>query len=486
MTQPLRPLALLLLLLAAGPAAAAQFIVDAPQDTVDANPGDGLCADAEGACTLRAAIMEANRTEFADVVSLPTGVYLLTRPSVGSVFDEANGSLVVNEPLVLQGGEKSSTVIDASAAGDRALHIFASAKVQDLTIEGGATTADGGGARVAIGAGRVELRRAIVEENAANNGGGVALAGAGGEALISDCVIRSNTATLNGGGLVNGSSAALAIEATAFLDNAAGRSGGALVAGSARIVNATIAGNSATESFGGGVFGNAGTLIEHSTIADNSGQPDLESSAASPMRLRASILRGSCRDAGDVDSLGGNVASDASCGLDGPDDVENADAMLAPLAEVLGPRYIFALQAGTPAEDRAGSEACPFSDAIGGLRDLPCDSGAFELGAGCFDDDLDAYFGFEVPVDPGACDGAPGPMDCRDDFFCWNDGGLDLPANLEDEDCDAVADSPTPEELLRRVVAAEDQGHDAGSVVLLLRIIAGQELPCGGLRLIAT
>ncbi|MBZ0252343.1 MAG: hypothetical protein K8I02_03295, partial [Candidatus Methylomirabilis sp.] len=235
-----------------------------------------------------------------------------------------------------------------------------------------------------------------------------------------------------------------------------------------------------------GVFGNAETLIEHSTIVGNTGAPDLEGSTASPMPLRGSILDGSCRDAGDVDSLGGNVASDGSCGLDGPNDVENSDAMLGALIETLGPRYVFPITFGSPATGRGDAGTCPVADARGGLRSLPCDSGAFEIGSGCFDDDLDGFFGFEVPVDPGACDVAPGPMDCRDDLFCWNDDGLDLPANAEDEDCDGEADSPTPEELLRRVVAAEDLGHDAGSVVVLLRVIAGQELPCGGLRLIAT
>jgi CSLREA domain-containing protein len=34
--------------------------VDSTADTPDANPGDGFCADATGACTLRAAIQEAN------------------------------------------------------------------------------------------------------------------------------------------------------------------------------------------------------------------------------------------------------------------------------------------------------------------------------------------------------------------------------------------------------------------------------------------
>ena len=37
-----------------------QFAVDVTTDTPDANPGDGVCADAGGNCSLRAAVMEAN------------------------------------------------------------------------------------------------------------------------------------------------------------------------------------------------------------------------------------------------------------------------------------------------------------------------------------------------------------------------------------------------------------------------------------------
>jgi CSLREA domain-containing protein len=68
--------ALSCLLGAAAPLARPAFVVDSPADTSDTSPGDGLCADANGACTLRAAIEEANalggpdRVEFA----LPTPV----------------------------------------------------------------------------------------------------------------------------------------------------------------------------------------------------------------------------------------------------------------------------------------------------------------------------------------------------------------------------------------------------------------------------
>jgi trimeric autotransporter adhesin len=52
------------------PAHGASFTVNATHDAVDAAPGDGVCADATGACTLRAAVMETNALPGADTVSM--------------------------------------------------------------------------------------------------------------------------------------------------------------------------------------------------------------------------------------------------------------------------------------------------------------------------------------------------------------------------------------------------------------------------------
>ncbi|MGA1368755.1 MAG: beta strand repeat-containing protein, partial [Blastocatellia bacterium] len=45
------------------------YTVNSLADTPDANPGDGLCANTSGACTLRAAITEANATAAADTIN---------------------------------------------------------------------------------------------------------------------------------------------------------------------------------------------------------------------------------------------------------------------------------------------------------------------------------------------------------------------------------------------------------------------------------
>ena len=48
------------------------LVVDSPLDGVDAIPGDGVCATAEAACSLRAAIDETNEHPTADVIE-PSG-----------------------------------------------------------------------------------------------------------------------------------------------------------------------------------------------------------------------------------------------------------------------------------------------------------------------------------------------------------------------------------------------------------------------------
>jgi hypothetical protein len=67
------------------PAHAATFTVNSTADAVDAHPGDGVCADASGHCTLRAAVMEANALSGPDTITLPAGTYTLTIPGISEI-----------------------------------------------------------------------------------------------------------------------------------------------------------------------------------------------------------------------------------------------------------------------------------------------------------------------------------------------------------------------------------------------------------------
>ena len=73
-------LMLLAVLHGSAPAAqAATFSVNSDVDEPDANPGDGQCASTpSGACTYRAAIMEANAFDGEDTINLPSGTFKTT------------------------------------------------------------------------------------------------------------------------------------------------------------------------------------------------------------------------------------------------------------------------------------------------------------------------------------------------------------------------------------------------------------------------
>ena len=93
-------------------AAAATFTVGSTQDAVDASPGDGICATGASACTLRAAVMEANALPGQDTITVPAGVHALAIAPGGGT--EADGDLEITSPLVVQGAGFGSTFIDGS------------------------------------------------------------------------------------------------------------------------------------------------------------------------------------------------------------------------------------------------------------------------------------------------------------------------------------------------------------------------------------
>jgi CSLREA domain-containing protein len=92
--RPRIPIAVALLAtLASPPVIAATFTVDSTVDLPDASPGDGSCAAVGGACTLRAAVQEANALRPSrDTVVLPAGTYTLTIPPNAADY-EGTGSL---------------------------------------------------------------------------------------------------------------------------------------------------------------------------------------------------------------------------------------------------------------------------------------------------------------------------------------------------------------------------------------------------------
>jgi parallel beta-helix repeat protein len=271
------------------------FFVDSFEDTVDANPGDGVVADAAGRRTLRAAVMEANAKAGADTIVLRSGTYGLSLVGAGE-YDARTGDINVCGDLTILGADAGSTIIDANRI-DRVFYIHpmstvSTVAIAGVTIRNGAADEGGG---IANGGTLTLTNVALLDNSAVGNGGGILnrhaltlvdstvshnTADGGGAILAGDwyisavttiirSVISGNSAVV-GGGIWSGFTGVLTVVDSTIADNTAPRSsgGGLFNRGEATIRRSTIAGNVGYD--GGGVCNEGSLTVEDSTIADNS------------------------------------------------------------------------------------------------------------------------------------------------------------------------------------------------------------------------
>jgi CSLREA domain-containing protein len=247
---------------------AATFTVDTTLDAQDANPGDGTCAASAGACTLRAAIMEANALPGADTILLPSGTYVLT--IVGTNEDSAaTGDLDITDPdgLIIIGPANGAPAIIDGNNIDRVLDVRtgASVSLSDIAIESG---------------------------NVAGTAGGGVLINAGAFATLDGVSLTNNQASLGGGVYAAGN---ISIFNSLIALNAAGDGGGLYLTGEYLISNTTITSNEIAGDGGGlFIFSSFTGSVEHSTISHNSTFLSIMGGGgmyvASPVFVRSTIL----------------------------------------------------------------------------------------------------------------------------------------------------------------------------------------------------
>jgi predicted outer membrane repeat protein len=260
-------------LLAAGAASANDFLVNNAADTHDATLSDGICRDAAGKCTLRAAIEQANAHPGWDSITLGSFTHVLTK---------ALGELLITEDVDLYGLSSSATVID----GNFVTRVFRIADtvqdglvyMSDLTIKNGLGATSQSGVGIRIEAGDVNGDRIVVTNNKSPSspGGGVA---AGDTFLCYDCEISANETKLDllngvnysGGGLFLFSGASAYIYYSTFSNNKATRGGGIAGGGHLELWNSTVSGNSAVIGGGGlnSMMDNAQWAVAYTTITNN-------------------------------------------------------------------------------------------------------------------------------------------------------------------------------------------------------------------------
>ncbi len=314
------------------------FTVSSSADSFDLTPGDGICADAEGRCTLRAAVDEANGVPATrDII-----VFDLQYPAV----------------IDLTLGELRITGSGASIVGPGARRLY----VQRFT----------GGPQFRIfeipnsGTSAVIRGLSIHDGNASSGkigGGGAIRIGPGAILHLAEASLRNHTAPQAGAVLNEGT---LTVSRSLFQNNSSGGFGGAIGTTSTsntRIVNTTITSNAARA--GGAIWADGPLLCVNCTITHNSAVIDassIRSGSANEVALLNTIVGSDVSFpitslSGSFLSHGNNIITDArsSTGFvngvnsDQVSDNNVLNPMLGPLADNGGQTDTRALMAASPA-----------------------------------------------------------------------------------------------------------------------------------------
>ena len=238
---------------AQGQASSLKFTVDTTVDAHDTHPGDGICADAAGRCTLRAALEEAAASPPGSTVRItaPAGTYDLT---LGSL---TLGSASAPMNITVDGAGAASTVV--AATGEfrvMAVTPHATGLLENMEITGGKAGPNSYGGGI-YSQGVLTLSHDSLMGNTAGAGGGVGNAG-GTLAVTSSTIENNNGGQFGGGGVQNG--------------------GPRNVPGTVVVRSSTITGN-VTSNEGGGIF------------SGQNGHPAVAGQAAAAPRRRCAPSR---------------------------------------------------------------------------------------------------------------------------------------------------------------------------------------------------
>jgi len=415
-------------------AAESSFTVNTTTDDVDADLGDGACAAASGACTLRAAVQEANANPDASLIILPQGTYSIAIPGSGEDAS-ASGDLDITSRVTIQGAGNGLTIVSGGGL-DRVFDIGESGSagipvmltnliVRDGTDNG--TNAPGG---VRIRAYAVTMQQVTVSDNIGEgigvDGGVLTLndcrvsdnvsIGVGGVRATSSTLIVNRSSIQNNSGVWGGvfSDTSLTLTASTVSGNRGSTGpGGLRLMGKAVINNSTISGNTGSE--GGAIWADQAVItISSSTITNNtaagsggewqsgSGGGIFFKDSSGSITLQNTILAGNTARSGKPDCAGNilsgghNLIGDLNGCTFTPanGDLSGVAARLAALQDNGGATFTHALQSGSPALDAGDPAVCKSTGSASLATDQRgsprcadgngdgtpvCDIGAFEV-----------------------------------------------------------------------------------------------------------
>ncbi len=317
----------------------ATFTVNSTADAIDANIGDGVCADAAGNCTLRAAIQEANATGAADSIIFN----LQTLPAVIQLNAQiVPAELVVTRPVTITGPGARLLTVRGNANTLQGVFNITSGVSSSPAIITNLTVADSGG-RGINNDGRLELADVTIRGNTYGIYNTDKL-------ILTRSTITGNS---NGGMYFAATSNAVNISNTTVTGNSTPASGGGISSLSTDVTlnNVTVSHNTATMSGGGIYYENAasGMNVRNTLVANNT-------SALGPDVHSQNVLTGI-----KIVSRGNNLIGRNS-GDHGFTDGVNFDkvgTLASPIDPLLGPLQ----NNGGPTDTRATLTASPARDA---------------------------------------------------------------------------------------------------------------------------
>ncbi len=354
-----------------------------------------------GTCSLREAVQSiiyassfggcTNPGNAADTVQLQAGTYTLTRLlAAGSTQTNSVGSLYVANfqagddfTVNILGAGSDQTIISTTASFDDRVFGFydssfnntSSVAIEGVTIQGGNSSDYGGGIYVEITSETASftLRDVVIQNNRVGDhdyGGGLYLGSGTGHTTLDRVTIYNNRANYGGGIYYTdqygvGQDGLVLINVTIY-SNTAGSTGGGLYAsvasgGGITATNVTIAKNKAGTQGANIYNGGAHLRLKNTIVANGISHDDCDGSGGP-----------------NITSLGYNLDSDGSCGLNATGDITNTDPLLdSQLRDNGGSIVTLALLGGSPAIN-AGS-GCPPADQRGVSRIVACDIGAYEF-----------------------------------------------------------------------------------------------------------
>lgn len=306
-----------------------------------------------------------------------TDVALVENPGGSGVANASQGVLTLTDSVVR--GNQGGVLNQAATATLNRVEV--SGNTGSGVINSGVTTS-----RLTI------MASAILSNSVAGNGGGVRNDGVGATTTIENTHIAYNQATAGGGGVYH-AGAGVQITASLLDHNQANAGGGIDNGGSTlTLVNTTLSANQASDN-GGGISNRGSATLRYVTLFDNgaAGVGGNIFNDEGMLGLGATIVAGAsaggncANSAGFITSVGYNVESANTCGLNAVGDLPDTDPLLDVLQDNGGPTPTHALRIDSQAIERVPLHALNCGDLIksdqrGFTRPLgaSCDAGAFE------------------------------------------------------------------------------------------------------------